>query len=372
MTCNPRAAADRACLRLCACLACLGVAPLLAQDVTSFVAAEYFWDNDLVTNHVAVAISSDQTVALGYPSGAQFNIDLTTLPAGFHQLGLRFRMYGAWTERQLAAGEVFDPATLVNTPSITSIGDSGTWLGYAEYFWDSAPGLSNGTPVSVAPGETFGLGYPGALATNLDLSGLPLGLHNLGFRTIDNLGRVSQTNWLPVQVFDPATLVNTPSITSIGDSGTWLSYAEYFWDSAPGLSNGTPVSVAPGETFGLGYPGALATNLDMSGLPLGLHNLGFRTIDNLGRVSQTNWLPVQVFDPATLVNTPSITSIGDSGTWLSYAEYFWDGAPGLSNGTPVSVAPGETFGLGYPGALATNLDFVWPAPRLAQFGFSHD
>ena len=242
-------------------------------------------------------------------------------------------------------------------PPTAAIDDSGTWVTYAEYFWDSAPGMSNGIPVSVAPGETFGLGYPGALAINLDLSGLSLGLHNLGFRTIDNLGRVSETNWLPVQVVDPATLVTTPSIASINDSGTWVTYAEYFWDSAPGMSNGIPVSVAPGETFGLGYPGALATNLDLSGLPLGLHNLGFRTVDNLGRVSQTSSLPVQVVDPATLVTIPSIAPINDSGTWLAYAETFWDNDPGQGNGIPLAVPSGETLSFGAPSTnvLATDV-----------------
>ena len=58
-----------------------------------------------------------------------------------------------------------------------------------------------------------------------------------------------------------------PPTAAIDDSGTWVAYAEYFWDSAPALSNGVPVSIAPGETFGLGYPGSLAINLDLSGLP---------------------------------------------------------------------------------------------------------
>ena len=162
MTCNPRAAAGRVCLRLCACLACLGVAPLLAQDATSFVAAEYFWDHDLVTNHVAVAISSDQTVALGYPSGAQLNIDLTMLAAGFHQLGLRLQDgTGAWTDINWLPVQVYDPATSIVAPPITAIDDSSAWLVYAEYFWDAVPALGNGTPVSMTAGETLGLGYPG-------------------------------------------------------------------------------------------------------------------------------------------------------------------------------------------------------------------
>ena len=169
------------------------------------------------------------------------------------------------------------------------------------------PALGNGTPVSVTAGETLGLGYPGLLTTNLDLSGLSVGSHYLGFRTIDRQGRVSEINWLPVQVYDPATSIVAPPITAIDDSSAWLVYAEYFWDAVPALGNGTPVSMTAGETLGLGYPGLSATNLNLSGLSVGSHNLGFRTIDSLGRVSAPNWLPLEVFDPvaARLVLTTS-------------------------------------------------------------------
>ena len=344
MTCNPRAAVGRACLRLCACLAWLGVAPLLAQDATSFVAAEYFWDNDLVTNHVAVAISSDQTVALGYPSGAQLNINLTTLPVGFHQLGLRFQDgTGAWTDVNWLPVRVYDPATSIAAPPTAPIDDSSAWVVYAEYFWDSAPGLSNGIPVSVAPGETFGLGYPGALATNLDLSGLPLGLHNLGFRTIDNLGRVSQTNWLPVQVFDPATVVNTPSIASINDSTTWLVYAESFWDNDPGQGNGTPLAVPPGETLSFGAPSANVLSTDVTSFSGGNHNLGLRTKDFSGRWSDTSWLPIRIASPPVINVQPQSHAVS-VGANISLSVVASDALPllyqWLFNGT--SAVPGTT------------------------------
>ena len=219
-----------------------------------------------------------------------------------------------------------------------------------------APPLSNGIPIGVTPEETASSGYPSALTNNLDLSPLSPGLHQLGVRTVDNSGRVSATNWLPVQIYDFGVLPTPVPISAINDSSALLVYAEYFWDARPAPSNGIPVRVTADETFAAGYPSALTNMVDLSSLTPGPHQLGFRTMDNQGRVSTTSWLPVQVYDPTNVTAATGNVTVNDSGSWLEYTEAFWDVAPPLSNGIPIGVTPEETASSGYPSALTNHLD----------------
>ncbi len=178
---------------------------------------------------------------------------------------------------------------------------------------------------------------------------------------------MSQTNWLPVQVFDPATLVNTPSITSIGDSGTWLTYAEYFWDNDPGQGKGTPLTVLPGETFSFGAPSLNALSADVTSFSDGNHNLGLRTKDFSGRWSDTSWLPVRVTFSPVITNQPqnlyvvaganTSFSVGADGSRpLSY-QWFFDGSPlAGAAGPTLSFNDVEAANQGSYYVVITNLD----------------
>ena len=342
-------------------------ANLPITDATNWLAsAQYFWDS--TNNPVPVSLSPGETFATGFPGGLTLEVDLSSLSNGLHQLGFRVQdNSNRWSDIAWLPVQVQDATTLVPNAANLPITDTSNWLTYAEYFWDAAPALSNGAPVSVAAAETFATGYPSVAALNVDLSSLSNGLHQLGFRTVDASGRWSETNWLPVQVQDATTLVPNPANLPTTDANNWLIYAEYFWDIAPALSNGVPVNVAAAETFAVGYPNALPLNVDLSSLSNGLHQLGFRTVDASGRWSETNWLPVQVLDG--LVPNPANLPITDAANWLVYAEYFWDAAPALSNGVPVSVAAAETFAAGYPSALALNVDLSSLSNGLHQLGF---
>ena len=104
----------------------------------------------------------------------------------------------------------------------------------------------------------------GELTTQLDMSALPLGLHSLAIRTGTGDGR-----WSPVLV--KYFLVPQPGSTQ---ENTLAGY-EYWID-------GNYDNKVTG-TFSTG--GIVTTDLDMSSLPIGLHSISFRALDDNGHVS---------------------------------------------------------------------------------------
>ena len=332
--------------------------PAINDQATWLANAEYFWDTDPGVGHgLAVGLAADESAAWGYPGPLPFSVDLSSLSPGNHLLGFRVvDNAGRVSAVSSLPVQVYDPGTILAGVVNTVINDQPAWLVSAEYFWDTAPAVGAGTMVPITPDEAFGVGYPLPAPLNVDLSALTVGLHQLGFRTVDNLGRISTTNWLPVSVYDPAIVLANVAPVVISDQPTWLAGAEYFWDTAPAVGAGMPVGLTDTETFATGYPGALAANVDLSALPLGMHQLGFRVMDQSGRVSTTNWLPVQVFDPATITMGAPATSVTDTNRLLVAAEYFWDADPGVGQGTQISGPPDECFAAGFPGTNLFNQD----------------
>ena len=104
----------------------------------------------------------------------------------------------------------------------------------------------------------------GELTTQFDMSVLPLGLHSLAIRTGTGDGR-----WSPVLV--KFFLVPQPGSTQENN----LAGYEYWID-------GNYDNKVTG-TFSTG--GIVTTDLDMSSLPIGLHSISFRALDDNGHVS---------------------------------------------------------------------------------------
>ena len=115
-------------------------------------------------------------------------------------------------------------------------------------------------------------------------------------------------------------LLAQPLLNAFADDPQALVYAEYFWDTDPGLSNGVPVTVAAAETFVIGSPSAFVLNVSVTSLSAGLHRLGFRVVDASARWSDINWLPVQVQNAATLAASVATSSINDTNKLLVAAE----------------------------------------------------
>ncbi|MEM7103708.1 MAG: LamG-like jellyroll fold domain-containing protein [Bacteroidota bacterium] len=256
------------------------------------VQIEYFFNTDPGLgngNQVSGFTPSEDINAFSFP------IDISGLSIGLNQLFVRTRNNnGEWslTASWLIA-KLSDPAAAIN---ITE----------AEYFWNTDPGLGNGTdiPVTASP-DVNGLSF------SADMSALPLGLNQLFVRTRDENGVWSHTSsWLVGKMPDQATPIN-------------ITDAEYFWNTDPGLGNGTDIPViASPDVNGLSF------SADMSALPLGMNQLYVRTKDENGVWSHTaRWLVFKLPDPSATIH-------------ITDAEYYWNTDPGFGNGNSIPVTPG--------------------------------
>ena len=200
-------ATGTASMRFCAWLSVAFALNLAAQDAATLTNADYFWDVDRVTNHVPIAISSDETMGLGYPSAQQLNINLSGLSSGGHQLGFRVQNEaGVWSDVNWLPVQVCDATNVSAATGNVAVNDSGAWRSMR-----SISGMLRRDPAMEFRSvrrrtRRSRAGYPSALTNVVDLSSLTPGPHQLGFRTMDNQGRVSATSWLPVQVYDPTNI----------------------------------------------------------------------------------------------------------------------------------------------------------------------
>lgn len=193
----------------------------------------------------------------------------------------------------------------------------------AEYFFDTDPGVGNGTPVAVGtPGATvnFNAVIPAGLLSN--------GFHILAIRTRDanSVWSLFETRAFYVS----NTAGNMPAINA----------AEYFIDNDPGIGNGTALNVgSAGNT--VNFVAALPT----TSLVPGFHLLAIRTRNVNGLWGLFETRPFYI--SASAANMGAITA----------AEYFIDNDPGAGNGTAVTVgASGNTvnFTASFPVAALSN------------------
>ena len=101
-------------------------------------------------------------------------------------------------------------------------------------------------------------------------------------------------------------------------SAQTISKAEYFFDTDPGPGNGTPISFTAGD------PVTFTENVSTTGLSPGYHDLYIRT-----KTSSGHW---SLFEGQRFFVDGGIID----------AEYFFDGDPGIGNGTPLNVTGSNT------------------------------
>lgn len=180
-------------------------------------------------------------------------------------------------------------------------------LNKGEYFFDSDPGVGNGTPLTFTAGSTINTNFA------ININSLSTGFHNLNIRLRDNTGKwshfASRTFYLA-----PLSSVNPPSVN--------VTKIEYFFDSDPGLGLGTNVALTAAA--------AINQNIvvPINSLTPGFHNLNFRVRDDKGRWSHFATRTFYIVPPP-----PTSASIN-----ITKAEYFFDSDPGagLANNLPVS------------------------------------
>ncbi len=279
-------------------------------DAANITAAEYFFDADPgVGNATATSVGT---------SGAVVNFTAvipTSLPAGFHFLSLRVKdaggLWGLFEKR----GFYISSAT-ADAANITA----------AEYFFDADPGVGNGTATSV--------GTSGAVVnfTAVIPTSLPAGFHFLAIRT-----KGADGIW---GLFEKRGFYISSATTDASN----IAAAEYFFDTDPGVGNGTATPV--------GTSGAVVnfTAVIPTSLPAGFHFLALRTkgADGVWGLFEKRGFYIST----STADAPIITA----------AEYFFDTDAGVGNGTPLTVTtPGnivtQTFDIP-SGALALGSHFL--------------
>lgn len=190
-----------------------------------------------------------------------------------------------------------------------------TGIQQGEYFWDTDPGVGNGSAL-VAVDGTFGqaleqvLAEPGSLPAS--------GPHVLYLRVRDEDGSWGPAFSTVLEVLQGSLLL--PDIQ--------VSQGEYFWDTDPGPGNGSTLLAFDGN-----YDSALeAVRLESPNLPPpGTHTLGLRVLD-----VNANWGPV--FQVVTEVLPSSLTF---PAIHVGAAEYWADTDPGEGAGTPMLAEDGD-------------------------------
>ena len=236
------------------------------------VDGEYYWNSDpgvgMATplSNFPASTSIDETFNISTP---------TTIDDGIQFLFFRFRDdNGSWSMAQ-AKAYLFKPDLVA-----------------LEYFWNTDPGIGNGTQIATTPAISINQSF------NITVPSLSTGINFLYVRVKDEFGRYS--------------LLRSQFFTMRAE----VVSAEYFWNNDPGVGLATPIALtSPGTTI------SQAINvLVPADLPLGIQNLYVRVKDNQGHYSmQKN----QFF-----INKGNIVA----------AEYYWDTDPGLGNGSPLSIS----------------------------------
>jgi len=189
----------------------------------------------------------------------------------------------------------------ITTPSVASAS-----LSASEYFFDTDPGVGNGTALAVTPGDSI------LFSGSMNTTGLPNGFHFLYIRSKDANGTwgIDERRMFYIQ----SGAASSPS----------LAAAEYFFDTDPGVGNGTSLTVIAGDS--ILYSGSISAGA----LPVGFHFLYIRAkgLDNKWGLAERRMYYIQ--SAATLAPI------------LVAAEYFVNTDPGFGSATPITVTPGDS------------------------------
>jgi Secretion system C-terminal sorting domain/PKD-like domain len=254
------------------------------------IKGEYFFDTDpgigLGTN-ITVAIPAD-SVELN------FTASVSPLSIGLHNLYVRMlNDSGVWSIAENRLLNIYKATA--NSAIVAS-----------EYFFDTDPGIGNGSSVSVGT-----IGDSVEFSSLISVNSLSAGLHNLYFRTKNLDGVWSLAENRLVNIYKANANNNIVS-------------AEYFFDTDPGVGLGIALAT-----------GTAADSVDFASviapgsISLGLHNLYIRTKNADGVWSLSENRLINIFKN---VNSQIV-----------WSEYFFTTDPGVGNGTGSAVpVPGDS------------------------------
>ncbi|MDZ7650966.1 MAG: gliding motility-associated C-terminal domain-containing protein [Cytophagales bacterium] len=192
-------------------------------------------------------------------------------------------------------------------------------------FFDTDPGVNNGTPITLAA-NTGTLIFTNSIPT----TSLSQGFHQLGLRVKETGGRWS--------IFESRGFYITASTSDAAN----ITKAEYFFDLDPGNGNGINIPVTAGATTNF------TVSLPTTSLAQGFHFLAIRTkgLDGKWGVFEARGFYIT----GSTANAPNITA----------AEYFFDTDPGNGNGINIPVTAGATtnFTVSLPTSLTPGFHFL--------------
>ncbi len=253
------------------------------SNTANIASAEYFIDTDPgVGNGTALTMS-------GGVINQNYSIPTTGLSDGIHKLYVRIiNDNGTWS--------IYDKNVFYLNPNNSNTAN----IASAEYFFDTDPGVGNGTTLAMT-GNVVDQNY------SIPTTGLPNGIHKLYIRTINDDG-----SW---SIYDKNVFYINPSQTNTAS----IAYAEYFFDTDPGVGNGTTLTVS-GNVIDQNF------SISTTGMSDGIHRLYVRVINDNGAWS--------IYDRNVFYINPNQTN----SALITAAEYFIDTDPGVGNGTPLTMA----------------------------------
>lgn len=227
--------------QLCLFLLCFGLIALNGKS--QIVAAEYFFDSDPGNgNATAIAVSPGQSININK------DLSVTGLTQGFHYVAVRTKSAnGQWGIAEARGFYITQlPASM---PDIVA----------AEYFYDTDPGLGNGTPVNIQPGGTA------TIAASFPVGALSKGFHYIAVRT-----KLANGKW---GIMESRGFYVTGPLTNKTD----IVASEYYFDTDPGIGNAIPIPITP--------PTSLLSDsmvLPLGELPTGSHHIAIRVKNSMG------------------------------------------------------------------------------------------
>lgn len=178
---------------------------------------------------------------------------------------------------------------------LAQLASMGQQLIKAEYFFDTDPGVGQGTNIAIAvPADSVDFSF------SVPVNSLSTGLHNLYVRTLNDSG---------VWSIAENRLINVYKASLAAD----IVAAEYFLDNDPGIGLGTSIAT------GLAADSVeFISSITIGSISLGLHNLYIRTKNNDGiwSISENRLINVYKTGNNTIV----------------WSEYFFNTDPGVGNG----------------------------------------
>ncbi len=286
-------------------LCCLFSISLIAQ--TEITNAEFFFDSDPGTGAaIALSLTAGSGVNLiNEALAVNCNSDLTP---GFHQLCVRYKDdLGNWGHAQCL--------TFLLKEDVVSA----TLITEAEFFFDSDPGIGEGTEINLNAAANADL-LEEALTVNCQ--DLAPGYHQLCVRYKDDIG-----NWGHAHCLTFLKKENTAVATEI-------IAAEYFFNTDPGQGLGTAIDITSAEFVN----GTYLVDLD-STLDLGVeHTICMRYQDDLGNWSHAQCETFEIIDQTANEGIADFTYVAGTNNLIIFNDastaaqtWYWDFGDGNSS-----------------------------------------